>query len=261
MDIVVPIKFVPDLVEEMEIGESGKALDRTFLRLIPSEQDDHALEQALLLKERHGGTVTVVTLDAGDVDETLFTAVANGADRAVKVRGEGFDKGINNHAASAVLQEALKDIPFDLILTGTQAVDDLDGSVGPLLAARLGLPYVGYITGIALEDGKVVARKEYPGGMVADMEVALPAVLGIQAAEKPPRYVVTSLVLEAMKTATIEEREAGDANCSGAAGVTRVYLPQAAERARMLEGDANQVADALVALLMEHRLLSQGRRP
>src|SRR3990170_5629242 len=99
MDIAVLIKFVPDLVEELEICASGAALDRTFLRLIPNEQDDHALEQALLLKERHGGKVTVLTLDAGDVDETLFTAVANGADRAVKVRGEGFDKGINNHAA------------------------------------------------------------------------------------------------------------------------------------------------------------------
>jgi electron transfer flavoprotein beta subunit len=60
MDIVVPIKFVPDLVEELEIDASGVALDRRFMRLIPSEQDDHALEQALLLKERYGGTVTVV---------------------------------------------------------------------------------------------------------------------------------------------------------------------------------------------------------
>ena len=106
MDIVVPIKFVPDLVEEMEIGESGKALDRTFMRLIPSEQDDHALEQALLLKERHGGTVTAVALDTGDVDETLFTAIAKGADRVIKILGVGFDKGISNHAASSVLQES-----------------------------------------------------------------------------------------------------------------------------------------------------------
>src|SRR3990170_5057468 len=155
MNIVVPIKFVPDLVEELEIGASGAALDRTFLRLVPNEQDDHALEQALLLKERYGGLVTVLTLDTGDVDETLFTAAAKGADRVIKITGD-FGEGINNHAAVSVLGAALKSISFDLILTGTQAVDDLDGSIGPLLAARLGLPYAGYVTGVAPTDSNIV---------------------------------------------------------------------------------------------------------
>jgi electron transfer flavoprotein beta subunit len=256
MNIVVPIKFVPDLVEELEIDPSGVALDRTYMRLIPSEQDEHALEQALLLKERYGGNLTVVTLDTGDVDETLFTAIAKGADRVVKVLGEGFAEGVNNHAASSVLQAALEGIPFDLILTGTQAADDLDGSTGPLLAARLGLPFVGYVTGVKQEDGGVVARKEYPGGLVAEMEVALPAVLGIQAAENPPRYVVTSLVMAAMKTAKIEEVEAGEADSSGAAEVARMYLPEPSERAEMIEGNVDHVADVLVTLLRERGLLA-----
>lgn len=256
MNIVVPIKFVPDLVEELEIDPSGVALDRTYMRLIPSEQDEHALEQALLLKERYGGNLTVVTLDTGDVDETLFTAIAKGADRVVKVLGEGFAEGVNNHAASSVLQAALEGIPFDLILTGTQAADDLDGSTGPLLAARLGLPFVGYVTGVKQEGGGVVARKEYPGGLVAEMEVALPAVLGIQAAENPPRYVVTSLVMAAMKTAKIEEVEAGEADSSGAAEVARMYLPEPSERAEMIEGNVDHVADVLVTLLRERGLLA-----
>ena len=71
MDIVVLIKFVPDLVEDLEIDAGTGLLDRTFLRLMPSELDDHALEEALLLTERHGGAVTVVTLDTGDVDEAI----------------------------------------------------------------------------------------------------------------------------------------------------------------------------------------------
>ncbi|HEY1168939.1 MAG TPA: hypothetical protein VGE81_08220 [Candidatus Limnocylindrales bacterium] len=247
---------MPDLVEELEIDPSGVALERTYMRLIPSEQDEHALEQALLLKERYGGNLTVVTLDTGDVDETLFTAIAKGADRVVKVLGEGFAEGVNNHAASSVLQAALEGIPFDLILTGTQAADDLDGSTGPLLAARLGLPFVGYVTGVKQEDGGVVARKEYPGGLVAEMEVALPAVLGIQAAENPPRYVVTSLVMAAMKTAKIEEVEAGEADSSGAAEVARMYLPEPSERAEMIEGNVDHVADVLVTLLRERGLLA-----
>jgi electron transfer flavoprotein beta subunit len=225
------------------------------MRLIPSEQDEHALEQALLLKERLGGTVSVVALDIGDVDETLFTAVAMGADRVIKVVGGGLEAGINNHAVSAVLQEALKDVGFDLILTGTQAVDDLDGSVGPLLASRLDLPFVGCITGITQEDGKLVARKEYPAGLVAEMEVSLPAVLGIQAAEGAPRYVVTSLVMEAMKTATIEELKVEVVEHSAAVEVMRMYLPELSERAEMIDGDVDQVADALVALLQERGLL------
>jgi electron transfer flavoprotein beta subunit len=255
MNIVVPIKFVPDLVEEMEIDPGGARLDRTFMSMIPNEQDDHALEQAYLLKERYGGTITVIALDTGDVDEALFTAVANGADSVVKVWGEDFEEGINNHAASSILQEALKDIPFDLILTGTQAVDDLDGSIGALLAARLGLPYVGYIIGVGQENGKVIARKEYPGGLVADIEVSLPAVLGIQAAENPPRYVVTDLLMQAMRTATIEEVEAGEIDSRGAAEVERMYLPEAGEHAAMIEGDVDQVADELVALFQERGLL------
>jgi electron transfer flavoprotein beta subunit len=256
MDILVPVKFVPDLVEELEIDASGVALDRRFMRLIPSEQDDHALEEALLLKERYGGTVTVVALDTGDVDEALFTAVAKGADRVIKVTGEGFAKGINNHAASSVLQGVAKATSFDLILTGAQATDDLDGSTGPLLAARLGLPFVGYVLAIGAEGGSVVARKEYPGGLVAEMEVKLPAVLGISAAEKPPRYVVTSLVMQAMKTATIEEAQAGEADDSGAAKVTRMHLPESGHRAEMIEGGVDQVADALVVLFQKRGLLA-----
>jgi electron transfer flavoprotein beta subunit len=255
MDILVPIKLVPDLVEELEIDRGGAALDRRFMRLIPSEQDEHALEEALLLKERHGGTVTVVALDAGDVDEALYTAIAKGADRAIKVAGD-FEAGATSHAASSVLQNVAKGLTFDLILTGVQATDDLDGSVGPLLAARLGLPYVGYVLAANLEQGRVVARKEYPGGLAADMEVGLPAVLGIAAAEKPPRYVVTSLVMQAMKTAQIEEVEAGKVDTTGAPEVTRMYLPESGSRAEIIEGGVEQVADALVALFQRRGLLA-----
>ena len=78
MNIVVPVKMVPDLVEELEVDASGCALDRSFLKLRINEFDEHALEEALLLKAKHGGTVTVLALDTGEVDETLFTCLAKG---------------------------------------------------------------------------------------------------------------------------------------------------------------------------------------
>jgi electron transfer flavoprotein beta subunit len=259
MEIVVVIKFVPDLVEDLTIDPVTHLLDRSFLRLLPNELDEHALEEALLLKEKHGGRVTVLTIDTGDVDETLFTAVAKGADRVIKITGEGFDQGVSNRRLAEIFQHALADVPFDLLLTGTQAVDDLDGFVGALLAERLGLPYVGYVTRVAAADGKLVARKEYPGGLNADITVSLPAVLGIQAAEKPPRYVVTSRVMEAMKKATIDEAEAGEAGEEPGVTVSRMSLPETGEHAEMISGGAAEVAAALVKLLRERGVVTQAR--
>jgi electron transfer flavoprotein beta subunit len=256
MNIVVLCKFVPDLVEDLEIDARTNLLDRSFLRLMPNELDEHALEEALLLKERHGGTVTVLTLDTGDVDETLFTAAAKGADRVVKLTGEGFDQGVSNQRLAAIFARAIAEIPCDLILTGTQAVDDLDGFVGALVAERLELPYVGYATKVVVENDKVVARKEYPGGLNADVEVVGKAVVGIQAAEKPPRYVITSKVMEAMKKTTIEEQEAGDAAADVELPIAAMSIPQSASHAEMLGGNVADVADKLAKLLRDRGVVA-----
>jgi electron transfer flavoprotein beta subunit len=255
MNIVVPIKFVPDPVEDLEIDSSTGLLDRSFLRLMPNELDDHALEEALLLTERHGGGVTVVTLDWGDVDEALFTAIAKGATRAIKICGADLAQGLGNQRVAAILEGALKDIPFDLIITGTQALDDLDGFVGALLAERLGLPYVGYVTKVAVDNGKIVASKEYPGGLYGEIEVVPPAVLGIQAAEKPPRYVVTSKSMEAMRSAKIEEVEAADVTAEQEVLVGAMSAPEPGTRAEMIEGSVQQVADRLAVLLHERGVI------
>mgnify|MGYP001491017722 CR=1 FL=1 len=176
MNIIVLAKLVPDLVEELTIEPSGAALDLTFARWIISEFDDHAIEQGILLKERGGGTVTVLVPDLDGADDVLFTAAAKGADKLIKVRGDF--SGVNNHALSRALAAVVKDLQADLILTGVQAHNDLDGSVGPLVAECLGMPYVGYVSGVSINDGKSLLRKEYPGGLLAEMEVTNPAVLG-----------------------------------------------------------------------------------
>ena len=209
-----------------------------------------------MIKERHGGTVTVITVDSGDVDEALYTAVAKGADRVVKITGEGFDEGIPNEKLAGIFQAALGDTSYDLILTGTQAVDDLDGFVGAILAARLGLPYIGYVTKVEVSNGSVVARKEYPGGLNADIETTRPVILGIQAAEKPPRYVVTSKVMEAMKTASIQEAEAGEVAVERALPVSRMSVPESGTRAEMIEGSVAEVAEALAALLRDRGVVA-----
>ncbi len=250
MNIVVPIKLVPDLVEELAIDESGAALDTTWLRWIINEFDDHAIEQAILLKERGGGQVTIVAPDSEGVDDVLFTAAAKGADRLIKLSGE-FGSGVNNHALARALVAVVKELQPDLALTGVQAHNDLDGPVGPLLAEYLGMPYVGYVAGVTATDGKVTVRKEYPGGLIAEMEVTLPAVLGIQAAEQPPRYVAVSKVRQAMKSATIEEQEIAGLDLSGGPSVGRMFQPEVAERATMIEGDVDEVAARLIEIFKE----------
>ena len=165
MNIVVAVKLVPDLVEELEIDDSGAALDMTWMRLIINEFDDHAIEQAILLKERGGGQLTVIVPDAEGADDVLYAAAAKGADRLIKLMGD-FEEGVNNHALARVLATIVKELQPDLVLTGVQAHDDLDGSVGPLLAEHLGMPYVGYVAGVEMSDGVATARKEYPGGLI-----------------------------------------------------------------------------------------------
>jgi electron transfer flavoprotein beta subunit len=249
MKIAVPIKFVPDLVEELTIDPSGTALDTTWLRLIINEFDDHSVEQAILLKERGGGQVTVITIDSEGADDFLFAAAAKGADQLIKLSGDF--SNANNHALARAYADMLKELKPDLILTGVQANNDLDGSVGPLLAENLGLPYVGYVAGLTVTGDAVVARKEYSGGLVAEVEVKLPAVLGIQASEQPPRYVAYSKIRQVMGTAKIEQQSIAGLDLSGGTAITRMYQPEVATRATMLEGGADEVADKLVNIFKE----------
>jgi len=250
MNIVVLVKLVPDLVEELSIDASGIKLDDSWLRLIINEFDDHAIEQAILLKEQSDAQVTIIAPDIEGVDDVLFTASAKGADRLIKLTG--IDEGeINNHALGRAVANEIKDLQPDLLLTGVQANDDLDGPVGPLLAEFLGLPYVGYISGVKVDNNKVVARKEYPGGLIAEMEVTLPAALGIQAAEQPPRYVAVSKVRQTMKTATIEEKSVSELDPSGSLSISKMYQPEVGERATMIDGDEEEITAQLIELFQE----------
>jgi electron transfer flavoprotein beta subunit len=249
MNIVVLVKLVPDLVEELTIDPSGKALDTAWLRLIINEFDDHAIEQGILLKERGGGQVTVVAPDIEGVDDVLFTAAAKGADRLIKVKGDF--TGINNHALARAFTSVVKELQPDLVLTGVQANNDMDGSLGPLMAGCLEMPYVGYISGISVGEGKSKVRKEYPGGLIAEMDVTLPAVLGIQAAEQPPRYVAVSKVRQMMKTSSIEERTASGLDMAGGATIGRMFQTEAGQHATMLTGSPDEVASKLVGIFKE----------
>jgi len=261
MNIVVLMRMVPDVVEELEVAPDGKGLDLEYLRRIPSESDDHALEEAILLKERHGGKVTVVAPDAPDVDDTLFAALARGADRVIKVTDA--EVGFSTRRIAAEMGKVLKTVPglmpADLILTGVQAIDDLDGLMAPVLAYHLNLPNLEIVTKVELDStgGRMTVTREYPGSVRGEFDVKLPAVLGIQAAEKPPRYVPVSKIMAAKKTLKIEVTGAPPLGESAPPEIEIVEMRkfEPASRAEMLEGDPEQAAQKLAGILAEKGIL------
>lgn len=254
MDYVVLLKQVPDLAEELEIDDSGVDLAREWMSFVTSEWDEYALEEALQLKEAGGGTVTCLALgvEAGAVDELLATCLARGADRVVKVGS--FERQPDSHTAAAAFAAALDGVAHDLVLTGVQAVDDLDGQVGPLLATRRGLPHVSVVTHIAVGgDGKTVTvHQEYAGGVVGEFEVDLPAVLGVQTSREAPRYAPVSRVRQLMKTATIEAVDAGPGEGDGGGLVVEAMsVPEAGGSAEMIAGNPAAIAERIAAILAE----------
>ena len=259
MELVVLLKQVPDLAEELEIDASGTELASDWLTWVTSEWDEYALEEALQLKEAGGGTVTALALDTGSIDELLATCLARGADRVIKVGS--FERAPDSHGAAHAFAAALRQIPHDLVLTGVQAIDDLDGQVGPLLATELGLPHVSVVTHIAVAaSGRLATvNQEYAGGVVAEFEVDLPAVLGVQTSRVTPRYAPVSRVRQLLKTA---EMGAIDAPAGGDGGlrVEQLSVPVAAGQAEMIPGSAAAVADRIAVILSERGIVKGGAR-
>jgi len=255
MKVAVIIRQVPDVVEELVIAEDGRSLSEDDVMYITNELDDHALEQALILKGRHGAHVAAYGIGGSEARDALATSVAKGADEAVYVPLEFKDRG-DNHKLAMHLAALLRDGGFDLILSGMQAVDEVDGSLGGILASHLSIPYMGGLLGVdlATSGGKVTVKKAYPGGRVGVMDVTSPAILGIQSSEQPPRYVPVNKVMQAKKTMQVKEMKTPVPNIAGLF-ITQLQKPETGARAKMLEGDEDGVASIIANLLKERGLL------
>jgi electron transfer flavoprotein beta subunit len=258
MNLYVLLKMVPDTVEELNVSADGKSLDTEFLRFKLNDPDEHALEQALLLKERHGGKITVVALEAPEVDDVLYTALAKGADRAVKIPVD--QTGLGTVATAQVFATFFGShtgmiTPETLVLPGSQAIDDLEGEVAAHLAQALDLPYLGVVCSVALADGKLIVRKEFAAGLRGEFEVPLPAVLGVQSAEKPPRYVPVAKVRAMMKSAVIETADVPTPQRPKAFPVERMYKPEVVGRAQMIEGTPEEIANRIADILAERSII------
>jgi electron transfer flavoprotein beta subunit len=252
MHIAVVLKQVPDLVEELEIDSGGKDIDRSFVKMKVNEFDDHALEQAVLLKESGGAKITAVAIAAEGIDQVLYAAKARGADAALKV--EAGEEVLDSRRAASAIAETLKQLKPDLVLTGVQAADDLFGQAAPFLAAALGWPHVSVVSGVEMAGDKVLVHQEYSGGRTATLELDLPAVIGVQASPKPPRYVPVTKLRQAMASGPLESLSASAAAASRGVAVIALAKPEAGKGAEMLSGSAADVADRIAALLAERGL-------
>jgi electron transfer flavoprotein beta subunit len=246
--IVVPMKAVPDLVEEIELTADETGIDREFLTFVLNEWDAQALEEALLVKDAAGAEVVAVGLASDpDIDQVLYTAIAKGADAAVTIAADGDVTQTTDRAA--LLAGYLADEPADLIVTGVQAADDLDGQLPPMLAAHLGLPHVSVVVSIEADGEQIRVRQEFAGGRAHELAVALPAVIGVQAARQAPRYAPITRIRQAMQAGGLRQVQASPAAAVPAPAVRRMYRPEQTGHAQMLAGGADEVAAAIVDLL------------
>jgi electron transfer flavoprotein beta subunit len=254
MRIVVPLKQVPDLVEELELNDDGTDVDREFLKFVLSEWDDQALEEALLVKEAVGGEVIVVGFGDPDVELSLYTALAKGADRAVNLTGLG-DGWIDSHTRAATLAGWISGQEVDLVLAGVQAVDDLDGQLPALLGPTLGWPHVGVVISVEGKDNTIQVSQEFGGGKSARLEIRLPAVVGVQAARAPARYASITRIRQAQQAGGIEEVSVSPAGDGAGIEVRRLFAPEKAGHAEMLTGSPEDVADRILDLIRSKGLL------
>lgn len=257
MHILTILRLVPDTREELPF--EGAEIDRDDTDIMLNEFDDYALEEAVLLKEATGGTVTALGMPGDGIDRILQTAVARGADRAVRL-----DCGDADHFSSrdlsgafAAMVEALKP---DVILTGVQTPEDMFGQLVPHAGEALGWPHASGITTVTpASDSALRIQQEYGGGKSAILKVDLPVILGIQSSSRPPRYVAGSKLRDAIKTTNIEALEIELAEVAALAGATITALsgPEQGKGAAMYAGDAEDVAEALYALLFERGLVEE----
>jgi electron transfer flavoprotein beta subunit len=253
MRIVVVMKSVPDLVEEIELTADETDIEREYLKFVLNEWDDQALEEALLLKESSQAEVVAVGLaDDPDIDQALYTALAKGADSAVKIAGA---TGFDTHSRVAAVAAWLREHPADLVISGVQAPDDLDGQLPSALGAALDQPHVSVVASVAVEGDQLRVRQEFSGGRATELLVGQPAVIGLQASQQPPRYAPITKIRQVMQAGGLEEVTVTPESYASGLEVRRMYPPETTTHAQMFEGDTNAVADQIVELLRTRGLV------
>jgi electron transfer flavoprotein beta subunit len=255
MNIVVLVKQVPDTWSERKLRADDKTVDRDAADAVFNEMDEHGVEEALMLKEAHGGEVTVVCMGPERAAETIRKALAMGADKAVHVSDDAL-RGSCAVGTSAALAAAIGTLDFDIVIAGTEASDARVGAMGAMLAERLGVPQLTAARSVEIDAGTVRIERQLDAGYEV-VEADLPVVVSVIEKINEPRYPSFKGIMAAKKKelTTLSLADLGlDAAQVGAAGATSEVVdfaprpPRAKGQIVTDEGDGGvKLADFLVA--------------
>lgn len=262
MEIVVCIKRVPETGEaEITVDSSGIDIVKDRLTYDINESDNYALEEAVLLKEKFGGTVTLLSMGPPETDEVLRMGLAKGGDFAVRLWDPQFIRS-DAYVTATILAKAIKEMNFDLILTGCIATDDGWTQVGVTLAELLGIPHATLVTKVDIEEDLARVECELEGGLIGINEIKLPALLTIQTGINEPRYASLISIKRAaskeirvlgLKELALEESSVGEE--SSKTIIQKLTPPPMGKKAEILEGALDEVSGRLATILKEKGMI------
>ena len=249
MKIIVAIKQVPERDAPLRIAASGQWIEEADLQFAMNEPDAYALEEALQLKEKHGGEVVVVSAGPERVATTIREALAKGADRALHVVCEDLARRDALSVAN-LLAAAIRPEEPDLVLTGLQSEDIGLGQTGVILAELLGLPHSTLILQVEKTDGGIKVKRELEAGWFQSIEMPTPAVLTIQSGGNKLRYA-TLMGIKKARSKELRALNAADLTAVGVPVVRleQISLPIKQKSTQILPGTGKEAAAALVEKL------------
>lgn len=263
MNIIVCLKQVPDTESQIKVAPDGKTIVTDDVKWVMNPYDEFGVEEALQIKEKLGGEVTVIGLGPKRVTESIRTALAMGADKGILIN----DPALENSDALATgraLAAAIKDLDYDLIFTGQRGVDDDMGLVGATLAEFLDIPQLSIIVKTEIsEDGKSVKVNRPVEGQTLVIEASLPAVITTQKGLNEPRYASLPGIMKAKKK-PLEEKTLADLGLDASQvgeGARKLKImeltpPPQREAGKIIEGETPEAKAAeLVRLLHEEAKL------
>lgn len=249
MKIMVAIKQVPERDAQVRINATGRWIEDSDLQYGMNESDAYALEEALQLKEKHGGEVIVVSAGSERVGTTIREALAKGADRAIHIDCNDLNER-DALGVARLLAEAIRPENPDLVLTGLQSDDLGYGQTGVILGELLGIPHATLILHVEKTDLGIKVKRELEAGWFQEIEVPLPAALTIQSGGNKLRYA-TLMGIKKAKTKEMRVMNAADLGAATApvAVLEGIALPRKQRSTQILEGDAKTAAATLVEKL------------
>jgi electron transfer flavoprotein beta subunit len=258
MEIYVCIKRVADTSEvEIAVDRNGLSLLEDDFSWDLNEWDNFAIEAAVQWKEKHGATVTALTVGGQEAEEVLRRALAMGCDQAWHLNDPSFE-GSDGWGLARILSAALAEKPIDLLLFGAVSADQGRGQVGGFVAGMLNLPLVSLATDLQMEGTNAIVRHEVENGLERVLEVDLPAVITVQTGINEPRYVsirgirkVAALEIPTYSAAQIGLDPAQVGQPGSRVRLEEIFLPAQGDGALILDGSDSEKVDQLVEILQQ----------